>query len=129
MSLWKVDDEATRDLMVGFYRNLSAGQGRAEALRGAQLAMLKTPALSHPFYWASFIPSGDWRELRLPPAPAAPLKAKAATQAPAPPPTSPGARGCGCSVPGLRSDTNGAASLILFAFGLAAAAASRSRRP
>jgi CHAT domain-containing protein/Tfp pilus assembly protein PilF len=122
MSLWKVDDEATRDLMVDFYRKLSAGQGRAEALRNAQLAMLKIPALSHPFYWASFIPSGDWRELDLPPAPAMP--ARAARQSP--PSTSPGARGCGCSIPGLPSDfPSGAASLIV----LAAARAFRSRRP
>jgi CHAT domain-containing protein/Tfp pilus assembly protein PilF len=122
MSLWKVDDEATRDLMVDFYRKLSAGQGRAEALRNAQLAMLKIPALSHPFYWASFIPSGDWRELDLPPAPAAPAK----TARPSPPSTSPGARGCGCSIPGLPSNfPSGAAALTL----LAAARAFRSRRP
>ncbi len=126
MSLWKVDDEATRDLMVDFYRKLSAGQGRAEALQSAQLAMLQTPARSHPFYWASFIPSGDWRELHLPAIPAA--LPKPAPRSPAPPSASPGARGCGCD---LRPSPvpNGVASLGLLALAAAAARALRSRRP
>ena len=50
MSLWKVLDEPTRELMEAFYTRLLAGQGRAEALREAQLAMkAKYP---DPFYWA-----------------------------------------------------------------------------
>src|SRR5207253_1536836 len=40
-SLWKVEDSATKDLMVGFYRRLLAGEGRTEALRQAELEMLK----------------------------------------------------------------------------------------
>jgi tetratricopeptide (TPR) repeat protein len=57
MSLWKVPDEPTRELMEDFYRRLLAGQGRAEALRQAQLAMkAKYPA---PFYWGAFICQGD----------------------------------------------------------------------
>ena len=61
MSLWKVSDEATRDLMIGFYQRLQSGEGRAEALRNAQLAMLRARTRAHPFFWASFIQSGDWR--------------------------------------------------------------------
>jgi hypothetical protein len=34
MSLWKVADDATRDLMVAYYRCVMAGEGRAEALCG-----------------------------------------------------------------------------------------------
>jgi CHAT domain-containing protein/tetratricopeptide (TPR) repeat protein len=63
MSLWKVDDEATRDLMSGFYKDLKRGLGRSEALRQVQLAMLKTADHQHPFFWAAFILSGDWRAL------------------------------------------------------------------
>ncbi|MBV9924627.1 MAG: CHAT domain-containing protein [Acidobacteria bacterium] len=73
MSLWQVDDAATRDLMVAYYRRLQAGEGRTEALRAVQLEMLKgasappgtgkRPNRSHPFFWASFIQSGDWREM------------------------------------------------------------------
>lgn len=63
MSLWKVDDEATKDLMVDYYKRLLAGEGRSEALRQVQLSMLKNTATAHPFYWASFIVSGDWRPI------------------------------------------------------------------
>lgn len=63
MSLWKVDDAATRDLMVAFYGKLQAGAGRAEAMRVAQLAMLAGPERGHPFYWAAFVAIGDWRPL------------------------------------------------------------------
>ena len=50
-SLWKVDDQATSDLMRAFYLNLSK-MGKLDALRGAQL---ETKAkYSHPFFWAAF---------------------------------------------------------------------------
>lgn len=62
-TLWKVDDAATRDLMVEYYDRLRMGQGRAEALRSTQLKMLKSSRWQHPYYWASFIESGDWRIL------------------------------------------------------------------
>lgn len=63
ISLWQVSDAATRDLMVGYYKRLQAGQGRAEAMRQVQLEMLQSPQRSHPFYWAAFIQSGDWRKI------------------------------------------------------------------
>jgi CHAT domain-containing protein len=62
-SLWKVSDEDTRTLMVDYYRRLLQGEGRSAALRSAQRAMAAKPALSHPYYWASFIPIGDWSPL------------------------------------------------------------------
>jgi CHAT domain-containing protein/Flp pilus assembly protein TadD len=63
LSLWKVDDEATRDLMIDYYTRLKAGIGRAEALRQAQLKMLASPRYRHPYFWASFIESGEWANL------------------------------------------------------------------
>jgi CHAT domain-containing protein/Tfp pilus assembly protein PilF len=63
MSLWKVSDAATRYLMEAYYRRLIAGQGRTEALRQAELEMLGRKGLSHPFFWASFVPSGNWKSL------------------------------------------------------------------
>ena len=63
MSLWPVSDEGTRDLMIGYYQALQAGQGRGEALRQVQLQMLARPERRHPFYWASFIQSGEWANL------------------------------------------------------------------
>jgi CHAT domain-containing protein len=61
MSLWKVDNEITREMMIIFYTNLRAGEGRSNALRQARLSMLRRN--SHPYYWASFIQSGDWRKI------------------------------------------------------------------
>jgi len=64
MSLWPVSDIVTRELMIKYYNNLKQGIGRGEALRKVQLEMLKRPERRHPFYWASFIQSGDWRTIR-----------------------------------------------------------------
>jgi CHAT domain-containing protein len=63
MSLWAVSDKATRELMVPYYRMLQDGQGRGEALRRVQLEMLKNVNRRHPYYWASFIQSGEWANL------------------------------------------------------------------
>jgi CHAT domain-containing protein/Tfp pilus assembly protein PilF len=63
MSLWKVNDETTRALMEGYYRNLLAGQGRAAALREAMRALRRTQA--HPHYWAPFIALGSDAPLHL----------------------------------------------------------------
>ena len=59
MSLWKVDDTITRDLMLAYYDRLLAGESRSEALREAQLAMLRDEDTAHPSYWASFLVAGD----------------------------------------------------------------------
>jgi CHAT domain-containing protein len=59
MTLWKVHDEATRELVVSFYRRLIRGEARGEAMRGAQLEMVHRPERHHPYYWASFIILGD----------------------------------------------------------------------
>jgi CHAT domain-containing protein len=63
MSLWKVDDTGTSQLMSLYYQRLMAGEGRSAALRDVQLELLHTGAYSHPYYWASFIFSGEWQPL------------------------------------------------------------------
>jgi len=63
MSLWPVSDYVTRELMTNYYKNLKKGMGRGEALRQVQLDMIKRPNRRHPFYWASFIQSGEWANL------------------------------------------------------------------
>jgi len=64
ISLWKVSDDATQELMVAYYKRLRAGTNRDVALRETQLAFLRSPEYDHPYYWAAFIGSGDWRPLQ-----------------------------------------------------------------
>ncbi|MFL5587294.1 MAG: tetratricopeptide repeat protein [Ktedonobacteraceae bacterium] len=57
MSLWKVPDQQTQELMVDFYQRILAGQPRANALREARIALkAKYP---HPYHWGAFICQGD----------------------------------------------------------------------
>ena len=63
VSLWNVGDSSTLALMEELYNELSRGTGRAEALRRAKLRMLQHPQLAHPYYWAAFIPAGQWAPL------------------------------------------------------------------
>ena len=58
MSLWMVDDTTTAQLMTHFYQNLLAGQPANKALRTAQLHIKRENP--HPFYWATFILTGNW---------------------------------------------------------------------
>jgi len=61
-TLWSVYDESTKHLMVAFYRKLLDGQtDKAEALRQAQLLLLRDPIYRHPVHWAAFTLYGDWR--------------------------------------------------------------------
>ena len=57
MSLWKVPDEETRELMEDFYRRILSGEPRAEALRNAQLAL--KAGQPHPYFWGAFICQGN----------------------------------------------------------------------
>ena len=59
MSLWQVDDEATKDLMVGYYARLAKGESRSTALRDVQRELMARPRYKHPYYWASFLAAGD----------------------------------------------------------------------
>lgn len=55
MSLWKVDDQATAELMIAFYQALNAGRTPHEALDQAKRKLIKTKRFSDPYYWAAFI--------------------------------------------------------------------------
>jgi len=61
-SLWRVPDQSTSDLMVRFYGHLKEGRSKAEALRLAQLELIRLGGrAAHPFRWAAFSVFGDWR--------------------------------------------------------------------
>lgn len=57
--LWRVDDEATAELMVHFYRRLMAESlDSAVALQQAQLVLLASERFAAPYYWAPFTLTG-----------------------------------------------------------------------
>ena len=60
VSLWEVDDHATSELMVRFYRHLlKEGRNPAQALRLAQLELREISKWSSPRYWGAFVVLGD----------------------------------------------------------------------
>ena len=65
-SLWKVEDQATQQIMSSFYEALNNGNSRKFALRKAKLDYLENAdnLTSHPFYWAAFVLVGDSRPLK-----------------------------------------------------------------
>ncbi len=65
ISLWPVEDRATRELMTGFYRRLEHADP-ATALRDAKLELARKPEFDHPFYWAPFILVGELEPSRAP---------------------------------------------------------------
>jgi CHAT domain-containing protein/tetratricopeptide (TPR) repeat protein len=54
-SLWQVSDASTARLMGAFYRAYARGVGKAEALRQAQLALLRDKRYADPYYWSGFV--------------------------------------------------------------------------
>jgi CHAT domain-containing protein len=58
-SLWSVADESTPELMKRFYSYLKAGRTKDEALRSAQIDLIR--GRYTPFHWAAFQVIGDWR--------------------------------------------------------------------
>ncbi len=59
-TLWNVNDEATAVLMTFFYKNLKI-QDKAQALRTAQIDLLKKTNYKKPYYWAPFYLIGDYQ--------------------------------------------------------------------
>jgi CHAT domain-containing protein/tetratricopeptide (TPR) repeat protein len=53
-SRWNVDSVKTAEFMKQFYEHLLAGNGVADALRSAELALASNPSSAHPYYWAAF---------------------------------------------------------------------------
>lgn len=58
-TLWDVDDAGTATFMEDFYANLNKFS-KSEALRQAQLSLINSKNLKHPYYWSPFILVGNW---------------------------------------------------------------------
>jgi len=59
-SLWNVDDTATKELMVIFYKNLlEKNMDKTEALRQAKLEMIKNKTYASPLFWSAFVMYGE----------------------------------------------------------------------
>jgi CHAT domain-containing protein len=63
VSLWRVNDQATAELMKRFYKHMLGKEKlpAAAALRQAQLEMQADKVWHDPYYWAGFILQGDWQ--------------------------------------------------------------------
>lgn len=66
VSLWKVSDVSTSELMIDFYDNFLKGKDRsdlrfeyAQYLRKAKLKMIQANKFGHPFFWSPFILVGN----------------------------------------------------------------------
>lgn len=55
VSLWKVDDDATREFMTAFYRNLCETGYYQDAIQAARRQMQSSSKYSNPYYWAGFV--------------------------------------------------------------------------
>lgn len=56
MSLWKVDDAATQQLMTNFYTNWTKMGNKQKAFKQAQLQLMAK--YNKPYYWGAFVMMG-----------------------------------------------------------------------
>lgn len=62
-SQWAVDSDASKELMVHFHRfRKTDGLSTAEALRRAQIEMLRSEKYRQPYYWAAFAAIGGYTQ-------------------------------------------------------------------
>lgn len=60
-TLWPVADDAAQTIMKTLYSGVVGNHlTKSEALRQAQIKLIKDPEMSHPFYWAPFVLIGNW---------------------------------------------------------------------
>jgi len=59
VSLWKVSDKHTSQLMIDFYKNILSGKSYALALRNTKLNMIKNSATAFPKSWGGFVLVGN----------------------------------------------------------------------
>lgn len=64
LNLWLADDQASSQIVNGFYKQRQAGLSQAAALRQAKLAYLEAadPLRAHPYFWAGLVLQGGIAE-------------------------------------------------------------------
>jgi CHAT domain-containing protein len=60
-TLWKVDEEATIELIKRFFELNKQGKSVSASLREAQLSMMNEKRWNDPYYWSGLILQGDWK--------------------------------------------------------------------
>lgn len=60
-TLWPVEDRAAKVVMEQFYTGLKSGLSKAQALREAQLVVMRNKGSEEPFFWGPFVLIGNWR--------------------------------------------------------------------
>lgn len=58
VSMWRVNDQPTAQLMIYFYENIREGYSYSESLRLAKLSMIENPTTAAPRNWAAFVLHG-----------------------------------------------------------------------
>ncbi|MCB0631612.1 MAG: CHAT domain-containing tetratricopeptide repeat protein [Saprospiraceae bacterium] len=68
-TLWSIEDRATNDLIFSFFEKIRSGSAKDSALRKAKLDFIKAGGqhVSHPYFWAAFIPVGNMDQIRFGP--------------------------------------------------------------
>jgi len=65
-SLWKVNDEATAELMQRFYKLMLADRlPPATALRSAKVAMWQEARWRSPYFWGAFALAGEYNQTKV----------------------------------------------------------------
>lgn len=59
VSMWRVNDQPTANLMIEFYKQIRSGKSYSEALRSAKLELINHPEYAAPRNWAAFILNGS----------------------------------------------------------------------
>jgi CHAT domain-containing protein len=67
MTLWSLNDQSGAAIIEQFYKNLSEGMEKDEAIRQAKLFYLDNypSGYTHPFMWAAFVQVGDYSSIQI----------------------------------------------------------------
>ena len=60
-TLWFINDQAASTLVTEFYSQLKEGTiTKAQAIKNAQVHLIKNTPYQHPYFWSPFLLIGNW---------------------------------------------------------------------